>query len=288
MTPFPHATAHVNDCLAWAKRIGLEPLDADGLMLYTLQRALDNRIWLRLHCDHDLSAKQIATYQTLCTRRTQGEPLAYITGERGFYGLVLDIDSRVLDPRPDTETLVDWALDVLHPVPHPRVVDLGTGSGAIALAIQHTRRDAYVLAVDASPDALVVAQANAQKLQLQVAFAQGSWLSPLPSSSGWDLIVSNPPYIAENDPHMAALHHEPRHALVAGSDGLNDIRHIIHHSPDHLRSGGWLMLEHGHDQAASVQDLMRSRGFKSVQSRNDLAGIARCTGGIWNDKPNTG
>ena len=201
------------------------------------------------------------------------------------------MDARVLDPRPDTETLVDWALDVLRPVPSPQVADLGTGSGAIALALQHHRPDARVLAVDASAPALAVAQSNAQRLNLPVVFACGSWLAPLATHAaprGMHLIATNPPYIAEGDPHLSALRHEPLEALTSGSDGLDDIRHIVSHAPPHLCSGGWLLLEHGHDQAQAVQNLLRTRGFEAVQSRNDLAGITRCTGGIWRGQPNAG
>lgn len=268
---------------------GLDLLDTEKLLLHAMARSDQGRAWLRAHGCDALTPAQAHAYATTCLRRLDGEPLAYITGERGFYGLDLKVDARVLDPRPDTETLVDWALEILDHIPSPQVADLGTGSGAIALAIQHQRPDAWVLAVDASADALAVAQANAQRLKLPVCFALGSWLSPLASHApkeGLDLIVSNPPYIAEGDPHMIALHHEPREALTSGSDGLDDIRHIVAHSPQHLRAGGWLLFEHGHDQATAVQALMHTQGFESVQSRNDLTGIARCTGGIWNRDPN--
>ena len=287
MKPEPH----VAGCLSHAQRAGLPTLDAELLMLFALKRQLTDRVWLKMYSTEPLAEITSKAYQTLCSRRLNGEPLAYITGERGFYGLNLMVDARVLDPRPDTETLVDWALDVLSNTPSPQVADLGTGSGAIALALQHQRPDARVLAVDASADALAVAHANAQRLNLPVCFALGSWLSPLANHSlpeKWHLIVSNPPYIAEGDPHMAALHHEPRQALTSGPDGLDDIRHIVDNAPMHLRSGGWLLLEHGHDQAPAVQALMQTRGFAAVQSRNDLAGIARCTGGIWSAAHNAG
>jgi release factor glutamine methyltransferase len=215
----------------------------------------------------------------LCRRRAAGEPVAYLTGRKEFYGLQLAIDARVLDPRPDTETLVDWALEVIAPLPAPSVVDLGTGSGAIALALQHQRPTAQVLAVDASADALAVAQANAQRLALPVRFMQGRWLRGL--DDRFDAIVSNPPYIAATDPHLAALTHEPLQALASGPDGLDDIRTIVAQAPAHLIHGGWLLLEHGHDQAGAVGALLRAQGFAQVQSRNDLAGIARCTGGQW-------
>jgi release factor glutamine methyltransferase len=159
------------------------------------------------------------------------------------------------------------------------VLDLGTGSGAIALALQHARPDAQVDAVDASADALAVAQANAQRLGLPVRFTQANWLDG--AGNGYTVIASNPPYIAAGDPHLPALRHEPSSALVAGADGLDDIRQIVQNAPAHLAEGGWLLLEHGHDQAAAVRQLLATRGFAEVQSRDDLAGIQRCSGGIW-------
>lgn len=282
---------HATECINEAKQAGLPSLDAELLMLFALKRQLTDRAWLKMCGTEPIDENSSSFYHALCSRRINGEPLAYITGERGFYGLNLKVDARVLDPRPDTETLVDWALDILQNIRAPQVADLGTGSGAIALALQHQRPDAKVLAVDASADALAVAQANAQRLKLPVHFALGFWLSPLADAAppeGLHLIASNPPYIAENDPHMAALHHEPRQALTSGSDGLNDIRHIVSNAPTHLRPGGWLLLEHGYNQTQAVQALLRDRGFSAVQSRNDLAGIARCTGGIWSAAPNAG
>jgi release factor glutamine methyltransferase len=159
------------------------------------------------------------------------------------------------------------------------VLDLGTGSGAVALALQHARPDAQVDAVDASADALAVAQANAERLGLPVRFSQANWLEG--AAHGYAVIASNPPYIAIDDPHLPALRHEPPAALVAGADGLDDIRQIVQNAPSHLAEGGWLLLEHGHDQAAAVRQLLETRGFAEVQSRDDLAGIARCSGGIW-------
>jgi release factor glutamine methyltransferase len=208
-----------------------------------------------------------------------GEPVAYLTGRKEFYGLPLQVDARVLDPRPDTETLVDWALEVMAPLASPRVVDLGTGSGAIALALQSQRADAQVLAVDASTDALAVAQANGERLGLPVRFQAANWLAGVEGM--FDAIVSNPPYIASADPHLAALTHEPLQALASGSDGLDDIRTIVAQAPNHLRAGGWLLLEHGYDQAEAVQALLLAQGFHQVQSRTDLAGVDRCTGGRW-------
>ena len=263
-----------------ANNLGINALDADRLLLSVLRRSASERTWLRVHGSEAVSANTTTRYLALCQRRLDGVPLAYLTGERGFYGLTLHVDSRVLDPRPDTETLVDWALDVLQSQAAPRVADLGTGSGAVALAIQHQRPDAVVWAVDASTQALEVAQANAVRLGLTIHFTQGNWLSPPPDQLQ-HLIVSNPPYIPEDDPHMAALQHEPRQALTSGPDGLHDIRSIIAQAPACLRNGAWLLLEHGYDQASAVQALFTQRGFVHVQSRKDLGGHVRCTGGQW-------
>ena len=297
-------TTTLSQALTQAMASGLDPLDAQCLLLHALGRTREERAWLRAHDTDTLAADAGHRFDQLCARRLAKEPLAYITGERGFFGLTLRVDARVLDPRPDTETLVDWALDVLVHTPHPHVVDLGTGSGAIALAIQHVRRDAHVVAVDASADALAVAQANADRLQLPVRCVQGSWLAPVRAGgtgmgtpagaasgdepSRFDLIASNPPYIAEGDSHLPALVHEPIEALTSGPDGLDDIRLIIAQSPACLRPGGWLLLEHGHDQAEAVAALLCRQGFVNVQSRKDLAGIARCTGGQCKPSPEEG
>jgi release factor glutamine methyltransferase len=258
---------------------GLDRLDAQMLLLHALGRPLHDRAWLLLHSDATVPAQAQHWLDQALQRRLAGEPVAYITGRKEFYGLDLQVDARVLVPRPDTETLVDWALEVLAPQPDARVVDLGTGSGAIALALKHSRPSLQVQAVDYSPGALAVAQGNAERLQLQVAFHQGSWLSGI--AGPLDAIVSNPPYIREDDEHLPALRHEPRQALTAGADGLDDIRTIVAQSRERLRHGGWLLLEHGHDQAPAVCALLQEAGFAQVQSRHDLASIARCSGGIW-------
>jgi release factor glutamine methyltransferase len=263
--------------IAAAVASGLERLDAQLLLLFTLGRPQNDRAWLLAHDGDVLAPPDEARYRALVQRRVAGEPLAYLSGVKEFYGLSLQVDARVLDPRPDTETLVDWALECLAGLPAPRVIDLGTGSGAIALALQHERPDALVSAVDASDDALAVAQANAQRLDLTVDFRLGHWLTGI--EARFDLIASNPPYIAEDDPHLAALTHEPRQALAAGQDGLDDIRAIVAQAPTHLQPGGWLLLEHGWDQAAAVRQLLQAAGFTDVQSRADLAGIERCSGG---------
>ncbi len=275
--------------LQMARTLGLDRLDAQLLLLHALGKPDSDRAWLLAHDDDTLAEPSTSAFSQVALRRAAGEPLAYIVGYKDFYGLRLKVDARVLVPRPDTETLVTWALDVLLAADFagqprvPRVLDLGTGSGAIALAVAHglqlAGRAASVLASDASSDALVVASGNAQALGLEVQFLQSSWLNEV--SKCFHLIVSNPPYIANVDPHLAALNHEPIEALTAGNDGLDDIRQIIENAPTHLESDGWLLLEHGYDQAAKVRDLLVTRGFGQVQSRLDLAGVERCTGGQW-------
>ncbi|HEX7867638.1 MAG TPA: peptide chain release factor N(5)-glutamine methyltransferase [Variovorax sp.] len=271
--------ATVAQALAASIALGVDRLDAQLLLLHALGRAPHDRAWLLAH---DTDAMPDAAWSALAaqlSRRRAGEPVAYLLGEKEFHGLSLQVDARVLVPRPDTETLVEWALQCLEGHSTPRVLDLGTGSGAIALALQHARPDAQIDAVDASADALAVAQANALKFGLPVRFAQANWLDG--AGSGYAVIASNPPYIAAGDPHLPALRHEPTSALVAGADGLDDIRQIVQNAPSHLAEGGWLLLEHGHDQAAAVRQLLAARGFAEVQSRDDLAGIQRCSGGIW-------
>ena len=262
--------------LARAQALGLDRIDAQLLHLFALGRELHDRAWLLAHGTDELGAQALARLEPLLQRRLVGEPLAYITGSKEFFGLPLQVDARVLDPRPDTETLVEWALDLIPADVPCDVIDLGTGSGAIALALQQQRPLARLRAVDASVDALAVARANAERLQLPVRFIHGHWLQGV--EGRFDLIVSNPPYIRADDPHLAALTHEPLQALASGEDGLDDIRTIIEQAPACLKSGGWLLLEHGHDQAEAVRALFQQAGWKNVQSRQDLAGIARCTG----------
>ena len=269
----------VAQALAAAIALGIDRLDAQLLLLHALGRAPHDRAWLLAHDTDALRDEAWSALSTQLSRRLAGEPVAYLLGEKEFHGLDLRVDARVLVPRPDTETLVEWALECLEGHAAPRVLDLGTGSGAIALALQHARADAQVDAVDTSADALAVAQANAQRLGLPVRFALANWLDG--AETGYAVIASTPPYIAANDPHLPALRHEPVSALVAGTDGLDDIRQIVRHAPAHLAEGGWLLLEHGHDQAAAVRQLLAERGFAEVQSREDLAGIQRCSGGIW-------
>lgn len=268
-------TMTVAQALAQARAAGLDRLDAQLLLGHLLGR---DRAWLLAHDDAALGEDTLPRWAEWLRRRAAGEPLAYLVGEKEFHGLRLAVTPDVLVPRPDTETLVDWALELLPPDQARTVVDLGTGSGAIALAIQAARPRALVTATDVSAGALAVATGNAASLQRQVAFLQGSWWAPL-AGRRFDLVVSNPPYIRLDDPHLVDLSHEPQHALTSGRDGLDAIRLIVSGASLHLAEAGWLLLEHGWDQAAAVAELLRAAGFRDVGHRQDLGGHLRCTGG---------
>ncbi|MDD2928893.1 MAG: peptide chain release factor N(5)-glutamine methyltransferase [Sideroxydans sp.] len=259
----------------------LEHDEARSEVQTLLQAALRvNRAYLLAHPEHVLTEQEFFRYQTSLQRRLQGEPLAYILGEREFFGLNFKVTPATLIPRPDTELLVEQALARI-PSHGARVLDLGTGSGAIALSIAHARPDVEMTAVDASEAALAVAQENARRLGIRNAgFVLSDWFSAL-AGLHFDLIVSNPPYIAEQDIHLGQgdLRFEPASALAAGVDGLDDIRRIIAGAVSHLTGSGWLLLEHGYDQAARVRALLRHAGFENVISNNDLAGIERVSGG---------
>lgn len=234
--------------------------------------------YLFSHAQTTLGHHQNKLFQQLLARRIGGEPLAYITGECGFWTLDLKINRAVLIPRPDTETLVQSTLDTLPSTPC-RIVDLGTGSGAIALALASERKQWDITATDASEAALECAQANAERLSLQrVRFVHGRWFEPL-AGQHFDAVVSNPPYIAPGDAHLQApeLGFEPGTALVAQDNGLADLAWLARHAPSHLNSQGWLLLEHGYDQGAAVRQLLRQAGFGSVHTQNDLAGRERVT-----------
>ncbi len=267
----------LRQALQEAQRLGVARLDAQLLLTHLLQRP---REWLLAHDDESLDAEQAARWQALLARRAAGEPLAYVVGEREFRGLRLQVSPAVLVPRPETELLVEWALERLPDAPAASIADLGTGSGAIALALRHAAPAVAVTATDTSAAALAVARANAGRLGLAVEFLQGDWWAALPGRR-FGLVVSNPPYVAGHDPHLAALAHEPRAALTPEGDGLAALRHIIAGAPEHLLPGAWLLLEHGHDQAPAVQALLREQGLVAPETRLDLAGLPRCTGAAW-------
>ena len=207
-------------------------------------------------------------------RRTLGEPVAYILGRKEFYGIELSVNPSVLIPRPETELLVELALE-RRPA---SALDLGTGSGAIAIAVKYNMPETRVVAVDSDLSALVTAKRNAVRLNLEIDFRHGRWFDPV-AGERFGLIVSNPPYVASGDPHLAALRFEPRGALVGGLDGLDSIRDITKAAPSHLVSGGWLLLEHGQGQEGAVRDLLTAAGLESIITWPDLAGIARVSGG---------
>jgi release factor glutamine methyltransferase len=227
------------------------------------------------------SAERLTRIEELVERRARGEPMAYLLGRREFWSLDLAVTLDTLVPRPETEGLVEWALERLDADGEFHVADLGTGSGAIALAIASERPRARVIATDASSAALAVALGNARRLGLSnVEFSQGDWCAALPAHIVFDVIVSNPPYVADGDPHLADLRFEPMAALTSGTDGLDAIRSIIVQSVTHLRTGGALLMEHGLTQAAAIQKLLSEAGYREIETRRDLAGHERLTGGV--------
>jgi release factor glutamine methyltransferase len=254
---------------------GNPELDAQLLLAHVLGVA---RVRLRSHPEELAKATAAAAYRALLERRAAGAPVAYLTGEKDFWTLRLKVMPGVLIPRPETELLVERAL-ALWPAEHARVADLGTGSGAIALALASARPAWRLLATDVSPEAIATAQANAAALALtRVEFRLGSWFEPL-KGERFELLVSNPPYIAADDPHLAQLAYEPRLALTPGGDELACLKVIIHGAGAHLEHGGWLLLEHGATQAAAVRHELVLAGMRHVRSHRDLAGLERMTEG---------
>lgn len=243
--------------------------DAEPLLLHVLQR---DRAWLFAHADELVPPATAAAYQALVQRRVDGEPVAYLTGRRGFWTLDLEVGPDTLIPRPETELLVELALARLDPDQPARVADLGTGTGAIALAIASERPAAAVIATDVAKATLAVAVRNAQLNGVgNVWFRRGDWCQAL-GRDRFDLIASNPPYIAEGDPHLSQgdLRHEPARALASGADGLDAIRVLAASAPAHLVPGGWLLLEHGHDQGPAVRALLEQAGLVEVATAADL------------------
>jgi len=266
------------DALAAATRRLGERADAELLLLHVLHKP---RSWLFTHADDALDADVQSAYDALLGRREAGEPVAYITGRRGFWTLELEVTPATLIPRPETELLVELVLRHLPPDFSGRVADLGTGSGAIALAIARERPRAQVLATDASTAALEVARRNAQRHAIgNVDFVHGDWLLPL-AGKRFELIVSNPPYIEAADPHLARgdLRFEPASALASGSDGLDDIRRIVDGARRHLDPSGWLLLEHGWNQGAAVRALLLHAGYEQIFTAQDIERRDRVSGG---------
>jgi release factor glutamine methyltransferase len=250
--------------------------EARALLAMVLHTSRENLI---AHPELTVSPSAQLAYGALVARRKSGEPMAYLLGEKEFYGRPFRVTPDVLVPRPDTETLVEVALACLRGRTAPRILDLGTGSGCVAITLQKERSDAAVIATDVSAAALAVARANAKSLQAEVSFVQGDWFGALAPGAAFDLIVSNPPYVAAADPHLAALIHEPGLALTDGGDGLRCLSVLIDGGRTHLRAGGWLVLEHGYDQSAAVAQQMRDAGYQEVAVHRDAGGQTRVTAG---------
>lgn len=252
-------------------------LEAEILLCHLLKIS---RVQLYTWPERELTEQQATAFFDLVDQRQQGQPIAYLTGQREFWGLELQVNSNTLIPRADTETLVDIALQKAALYSHPRLtlLDLGTGSGAIALALASELPQAEIHAIDYSNAALATAKSNAQRLNLNIQFHQGSWFDPV-NNHTFDLIVSNPPYIESADPHLSQgdLRFEPSQALASGADGLDDLRVIISQAASHLNSQGWLMVEHGYNQALSVADLFKQSGYQAIELITDLAGQHRVT-----------
>lgn len=272
----------VGEALGLARSLGLDRLDAQRLVGHVLQR---ERAWVLAHDDAAIDPAAAAALAAMLRRRAEGEPLAYVVGEREFHGLTLAVTPDVLVPRPDTETLVDWALELLDGalsrVASPRVIDLGTGSGAIALAVKQACPRAEVHGTDVSVAALAVARRNGERLGLAVAWHLGAWWDAAPRGLAFDLALSNPPYVAPGDRHLAALQHEPALALVPAGDrgsGLADLKRIASSACAHLAPTSWLLLEHGHEQGEATCELLYRAGLLEARTRTDLAGRPRVSG----------
>ena len=273
---------HVADLLAEAARhLRGEEARAEAELLLSAALGRD-RGWLFAHGDAVPDAAATARYRQWLARRARGEPVAHLLGHREFWSLGLVVSADTLVPRPETERLVELALERIPPSGSPAVLDLGTGSGAIALAIASERPTARLTAVDRDARALEIARRNGARLGLdRIRWLRGDWYSPV-RGDRFALIASNPPYLGEDDPHLAGdLRFEPRGALVSGADGLDDIREIIRGAPDGLDAGGWLLIEHGFAQGDAVRQLLAMRGFAQVATWQDLEGRDRVSGGCW-------
>lgn len=256
-------------------------LDAELLLAHVLEKP---RSHLLAWPDKQADEVQRDAFTRLVQRRENGEPIAYLTGQREFWSLPVRVTAEVLIPRPETELLVELALEKMPEKPRPAVADLGTGSGIIALALARECPQCHIVATDRSEGALTTARLNAEQLGLNhIEFRLGSWFGPLEAES-FDLVISNPPYIAEQDPHLERgdVRFEPRSALVSGRDGLADLRVIAQSARRHLHPGGWLIVEHGYNQGRAVRKLLKKEGFDAIETRLDLAGVERATLGRHN------
>jgi release factor glutamine methyltransferase len=273
----------IKQCLTLSEEINAVSdtarLDIELILTHILQK---NRTWLFTWSDHVLTEKQTADFLQMLERRKNGEPVAHIIGQREFWSLSFDVNNSTLIPRPDTELLVETLLELFsHDLPDAsrHCLDLGTGTGAIALSLAHEKKFWKVVGVDQSPAAIELAEKNRQKFQLQnVNLKISDWFSNMDQQQ-FDVIVSNPPYIDPQDPHLSQgdLRFEPLTALIADEKGLADIKHIIHHAKNYLLSGGWLLLEHGYDQAEAVKKLLHENGYAQIQTRKDYGGNDRVT-----------
>lgn len=256
-------------------------LDAELLLGKVLDK---NRSYLFAWPEKELSAQQQTSFHTLLEQRIQGMPVAYLLGYREFWGIELEVSPATLIPRPDTELLVQLALERIADQAAPSILDLGTGTGAIALALAKERPDASVLALDKSDEALAVAKRNQQRLGLaNLQLLASDWFSALPKNGCFDLIVANPPYISEADPHLSQgdVRFEPRSALSSGLSGLDDLSYLIQTAPQYLAAKGWLLLEHGYDQGLAVTERLIGTGYTEVACYQDLAGNDRVSLGHW-------
>ena len=276
--PAREAGGDIGGALQWARQ-RIAVVDARILLRHVLQCSATR---LAAYPEAPLEPAQREAYRLLVERREAGEPIAYLIGEREFFGRSFHVTPAVLIPRPDTELLVELAVAHFGDKPHSRVLDLGTGSGVLAITLMLELPEADVTAVDRSRDALLVAMGNAARLGASVSFVHGDWFAPL-GEERYHLIVANPPYIASADPHLAEgdVRFEPATALAAGAQGLDDLAAIVAAAPAHLEPGGRVFLEHGYDQAAAVRGLLTDAGFSAIASWKDLAGIERVSGGHW-------
>ena len=276
----PASEAHPVKVKEALRAFGTDYRDAELLLLQCLGR--DERSWLIAHDHYELPTDIVEAFSSMSKERLKGVPLAYLLGHREFWSLKLKVTRDVLIPRPETESLVEWAVELASQCDLDSMLDLGTGSGAIALAVQQDLPHLSVTASDVSASALRVARENAEYLGLPVEFVESSWFGAV-AQRRWALIASNPPYVAANDAHLldGDLRFEPNTALTDQGDGLWSIREIASNAPDHLEAGGWLLIEHGYDQAADVRSIFELNGFSKVSLRHDLAGRPRVTGGCW-------